>query len=95
MFHCFDNASVGERDIDLALLRFDHLIKPVEVLKIGNVPLNCRDVRSDFGSGLIQFSLSSSRDEDISSLSDEPFGGCQADPAIAPCDDGHPPLALA
>jgi hypothetical protein len=90
----FDEAGVGENDIDDALLRRDDLIQPVQVGEVGDVTFDGGDIPSDRRLGLIELGLTSPVDVDIGALLDEAFGRRQADAAAAAGDDGYLVLQL-
>src|SRR5579859_7395229 len=66
----FSDACVGENDID-SPLRLDGFIETVKVGQFGNVPLNASNVAADCLHGLVEFLLTTARDEYVSPFLDE------------------------
>src|SRR5271163_3221135 len=84
----FSNAGVGEDDID-SPLRLDGLVETVKVGQFGNVSLNTSNVVTDCFHGLVEFLLTTARDEYVSPLLDEELCRGQPYPRSAAGDDCH------
>src|SRR6266478_2880699 len=82
------NSGIRKKHIELAFLCFYFLVQAVQVVEIGNVPLDASHISADFGHGLIQFRLPAARNEDVGSLFDKSLGSSKPDTAAAPGDDG-------
>ena len=80
---CHD-ASVGEQDVEAALLLFDGGEQAVEVRQVRDVALHASGVFADLPDCFIGIRLSAAGDEDTAAFRDEPAGGGQADAAVAP-----------
>ena len=70
----FEDARVGEDNIEPALFQFNLSKETVEVLRIRHVTLDGADVRTDLFDGVVQFGLITAGDEDVGSFADEVFG---------------------
>ncbi len=66
----------------------------IEIFELSDVALNRRDVPADGRFGLVEFSLASAGDEDISTFLDEGLGSGQSDPTAAAGYDGDFPFEL-
>src|ERR1700746_3478718 len=82
------NSGLRKQDIAFAFLFFYFLVQAVQVVEIGNVPLDASHISADFGHGLIQFRLAAARNEDVGSFFHEALGGSKSDTGAAPGDDG-------
>src|ERR1700733_11009415 len=89
----FSNSGVGENGID-SPFRLDGLVETIKVGQFGNVSLNASNVVPDRSHGLVQFFLTTARDEYVSPLLDEEFCRGQPDPRGATGDDCHFSLQL-
>src|SRR6267378_3305833 len=84
----FANAGVGENNIDSCLHVRDGLVKTIKVGQFGNVALNAGNVAADCLHGLVEFLLSTARDEDIGALFDEQFSSSQPNPFCPAGNEG-------
>src|ERR1700731_2340638 len=84
----FSHAGVGENHID-SPLRLDGFVETVQVGQFGNVPLNASDVISDCLHGLVEFLLTTARDEYIGPFLDEELCCSQTYPRCATGNDRH------
>src|ERR1700730_6620709 len=89
----FSDAGVGENDID-SPLRLDGLIKTVKVGQFGNVSLNASNVATDCFHGLVEFLLTTARDEDVGTLFHEELCCSQPYPCCATGNHCHFSLQL-
>ena len=72
-----DEPSIGDHDVDLALLDFDGPVQSVEVCRVRYIALHDRDVSSNIKLGFMQLGLTAPRNEHVCAFPDEPFRGCQ------------------
>src|SRR5258708_7030262 len=84
----FSNAGVREDDID-SPLRFDGLVKAIQVRQFGNVSLNARNVAAVCLHGIVDFLLATARNEDIGAPPDEQLSRPHPYPGSAARDDRH------
>ena len=70
--------------MELAFLCSYFLVQPVQVVEIGDVPLNGSHIAADLGNGLIQLRLPAARDENVGSLFHKAFSGSKSDTAATP-----------
>src|ERR1700731_3627928 len=87
----FGDAGVGENDID-SPLRLDGLIETIKVGQFGNVSLNASNVAADRRYGLVEFLLTTARDEDIGTLFHEEL--CCSQPYPGGATSNHCYLSL-
>src|SRR5713226_5333906 len=90
----FADAGVGENDIDSPLHLSDRLVKTIKVGQLGSVSLNSINVATDCLHGLVEFLLSTARDEDIGALFDEKLRRSKSNPFCPAGDDGGPAFEL-
>src|ERR1700676_3436935 len=83
----FGNAGVGENNIEPPLYLRDGFVKTIQVGWFGDVPLNAGNVAADCLYGLVEFLLSTARNEHIGTLFDEKLGRSQSNPFCAASDD--------
>src|SRR6266436_4140182 len=84
----FADTGVGENNIDSAFHLGNSLVKTIKVGEFGNVALNAGNVAADCLHGLVEFLLSTARDEDIGTLFDEEFSSSQPNPFCPAGNDG-------
>src|SRR3981081_2498123 len=84
----FSNTGVSENDIDSSFC-INGLVETIKVGKFGNVSLDAGNIAADCLHGLIEFLLTTSGDEDVSTFSDEKFCRGEPYPGRAACDDCH------
>src|SRR5258706_8990149 len=84
----FANPSVGENDVESPLHLSDGLVETIKVGQRGNVASNTRNIAPDCFDGLVEFLLTTTRDEDIGALSDEELCRSQSNPFCSAGDDG-------
>src|ERR1700730_3648301 len=89
----FSDASVGENHVD-SPLRLDSFVETVKVGQFGNVSLNASDVAADCLHGLVEFLLTTARNEYVSSFLDEELCCSQPYPSRATGNDCHFSLQL-
>src|ERR1700722_171229 len=82
----FSNAGIGENDIDSPLGRY-HLVEAIKVGQFGNVSLNASDVAPNCSHGLVEFLLTTARDEDVGTLFHEESCCSQTYPSPPPGND--------
>ena len=70
----FSETGVSKNNIDSSL-RLDSLVEAIKVGQFGNISLNAGNIATDGPYGLIEFRLTTSRDEDVSTFSDEELCG--------------------
>jgi hypothetical protein len=68
------------------------IVQPVQVIEIGDFPLNGSHIVADFGHGPVQFRLPTASDENVGSLFHKALSGSKPDSAAAPGDDSDFPL---
>jgi hypothetical protein len=69
----FSDTRVSQNDVDSSL-RLDGLVETIKVGQFGNITLNAGNVAADCLDGLIELLLTTARDEDVSTFSDEELG---------------------
>jgi hypothetical protein len=79
----FSDARVGENHID-SPLPLDGFVDTVKVGQFGNVSLNASDVASDCLHGLVEFLLTTARDEYISPSLTKSFAAANPIPVVPP-----------
>src|SRR6202140_1475057 len=84
----FAHAGVSENNVDSPLHLGDGFVETIKVGRLGDVPLNSRNVGADCLRGLVEFLLATARDEDIGALFDEKLCRSQPNPFCAAGDDG-------
>src|SRR5258708_1035524 len=90
----FANAGIGENNVHSFLHLRDGRVKTIKVGQFGNTPLNARNVSADYLHRLVQFLLTTARDEDIGSLFDEKLCRRQPNTFCSAGDDGGLALKL-
>src|SRR5579859_6517688 len=77
----FRNAGIGEDDVKVSLC-LDSIIKAIKVVQFGNVSLNASNIAADCFHGLVEFLLTTTRDENVGTRFHEelccsqPYPGC-------------------
>ena len=66
----FSETGVSKNDIDSSLC-LDGLVETIKIGQFGNISLNAGNIAADCLHGLIEFILTTARDEDVSTFSDE------------------------
>jgi hypothetical protein len=79
----FRDTGIGEDDVKLSFC-FDDLIKTVKVGQFGNVSLNASNVATDCFHGLVEFLLTTARDEDVGTLLTKSFAAANPIPVVPP-----------
>jgi hypothetical protein len=82
----FSTASIGKDDIEVSLLLLDSGEQPIEVCQIRDITLNTCDIFTNLFYGSIQFSLATTRDEDIGTFGDKALSSGKTDAAAAASD---------
>ena len=77
------DSSVGEQDIELALLLFDLSEEPIEIVEVRHVSLNRGNIFSHLLDRRVQFRLTTSGDEDVGTLIYKPLRCGKADATVA------------
>src|SRR5271170_6522411 len=83
-----NDAGISENDID-SPVRTDSLVEAIQISGLCNVSLNTRNVAANCFDGLIEFLLTTSRDEDIGALLYKELCRSQPYPSGATCNDCH------
>jgi hypothetical protein len=60
--HLVPYASIGKDNVNAPLILCNLRVEPVKVLQVGNIPLDGRDILSNFRNGSVAFFLSSPSD---------------------------------
>src|SRR5689334_7516847 len=89
----FSDAGVSENDID-STLRLDSLVKTINVGQFGNVTLNASNIVTDCFHSLVEFLLTTARDEYVGTLVHEELCCGQPYPGCATCNHCHLSLQL-
>jgi hypothetical protein len=84
---------IGENHVDSSLGR-NGLVETIKVGRIGNVSLNASDITANYSHGLVEFLLTTARDEYVSPFLDEELCCCQTYPTRASSNDRHFSLQL-
>src|SRR5882724_8511093 len=84
----FADAGVGKNNIEAAFYLRDCLVETIKVGQQRNVSLNSRHVRADCLHGIVEFLLTTARDEDIRTLFDENLCRSKSNPFCTASDDG-------
>jgi len=82
----FSTASIGKDDIEMSLLLLDSGEQPIEVWQIRDIALNTCDIFTNLFYGSIQFTLTTTRDEDIGTFGDKALSSRKTDAAAAAGD---------
>ena len=77
----FSDTGVGENDIDFPF-QLDGFVETVKVGQSGNISLNASDVAANCLHGLVEFLLTTARDEDVGTLFHEEFCCSQPIPVV-------------
>jgi hypothetical protein len=77
---------IGEQHVDATCFHFDGGVDPVDIGELRYVALNCHDVASDRGDGLVQLRLATACDEYLRALCGELPGGTKANAGAYDCD---------
>ena len=77
------DSSVGEQDIELALLLFDLSEEPIEIVEVRHVSLNRGNTFSHLLDRRVQFRLTTPGDEDLGTLIYKPLRRGKADAIVA------------
>src|SRR5271168_1293786 len=88
-------SGIGEEHVDSTAAGLDGLVKTIEIREFGDVPLNTGDVLSDKLHGLIEFLLTSARDEHVGPFLDEELCRSQSYSRAASGNDDDLILQLA
>jgi hypothetical protein len=83
----FDEASASYEDIDDTLFCFHLSEYFVEIIEVGDVALNERDIAAYRRFCLLELGKAAASDADIGSFIDETLSGREPDPAATTCDD--------
>ena len=90
--HLVRYACIGKDNVNAALILCNLRVEPVTVFQIGNIPLDGRDILSDFRNGSIELFLSPASDVYVRPFGNELFCCGESYSAAAACDDGNFPL---
>src|SRR2546421_5190100 len=89
------DSSVGEQDIDLALLLFDLSEEPIEIVEVRHVSLNRGNIFSDLLDRRVQFRFTTLGDKDVGTFIYKPLRGGKTDAAVATGDKRNLSIELA
>src|ERR1700719_1638277 len=79
----FSETGVSKNNIDSSL-RLDSLVEAIKVGQFSNISLNAGNIAADCLHGLIEFLLTTARDEDVSTFSDEELAAANSIPVVPP-----------
>src|ERR1700723_1888660 len=89
----FRDAGIGENDIDSPPGR-NGLVETIKVGQFGNVSLNASNITANCSLRLVEFLLTTARDEDVGALFYEELCGRQTEPGRTASNDCHFSLQL-
>src|SRR5579859_8142993 len=81
----FRQTGIGYDNVDDTLFGPDRRRDAIDVIELGKISCDSRDVPADHGYGLIQFRLPARGDKDIRAFFDEPLCRSQTNSAITSC----------
>lgn len=88
------SARVGEDDVYASFFFTDLSVDPVKVRQVGNVSLNCGDIRTNGSHGSFKFGLTTTDDVDVGALLDELLGRGEANTRTPASDECNLPFKL-
>jgi len=77
----FEDARVGEQDINMTSLLFNHGIEPVEIRPSGHIALHAGNVFPDLFHCFVEFARAAPSDKNMSSFRGEPLRGSESNAA--------------